>query len=350
MNTMNEPVRPSSRIYVAGHCGLVGSALVQRLRAAGYENLLLRTREQVDLADTAQVERFFAESQPEYVILAAAKVGGILANNNYPADFIVQNLHIETNVITAAHRHAAKRLLFLGSSCIYPRDCPQPIREEFLLTGPLEFTNRAYAIAKIAGVEMCWSYNRQHRTSFLAAMPTNLYGPDDNYDPVTSHVIPGLIRKMHDAKARGATEVELWGTGKPLREFLFSHDAADACLHLLSLPPEALRKILESNTPPIINVGSGEEISILELAKKVAQTVGFQGRLRFDTTKPDGTLRKLLDSSRLHDLGWSAATSLDDGLQKTYTAFLDLHNGNGRSPAPGLTRTGTGAEAPSRTC
>ena len=312
-----------SKIYVAGHLGLVGSAIMRRLQAAGYRNLVTRTHAELELTEQAAVRGFFERERPDQVVLAAARVGGIVANETYPADFIRQNLEIQDNVIHEAWRTGVKRLLFLGSSCIYPRDCPQPIKEEYLLTGPLEATNRAYAIAKIAGVEMCWSYNRQHGCRYLAAMPTNLYGPGDNYDLNASHVIPALIRKMHEARTKGAGEVVVWGTGSPKREFLYSEDAADACLYLLSLPEERYRHLCESRTrPPLVNIGSGEDLSIRELAQIIARVVGFEGRLVFDASKPDGTPRKLLDVSLLTGLGWRYKTRFEDGLKLAYADFL----------------------------
>jgi GDP-L-fucose synthase len=314
-----------AKIYVAGHEGLVGSALVRRLRAGGYSNLALRERRDLDLTDQLAVSSFFENERPEYVFLAAAKVGGILANATYPADFITQNLMIQTNVIQASYRCGVDRLLFLGSSCIYPKLAPQPIKEEYLLTGALEPTNRAYALAKIAGIEMCRSYNRQYQTRFLAAMPTNLYGPRDHYDLDNSHVIPGLIRKMHDAKLSGAAEVVIWGTGTPRREFLYSDAAADACVFLLSLPDDKMSRIThEDGVAPIVNVGCGEDVTIAELAKSIAKVVGFEGRLAFDTSKPDGTPRKLLDVTRLRRLGWSPPPSefLREGLRASYRDFL----------------------------
>ena len=312
---------PQSRIYVAGHRGLVGSALVRRLEAAGHRNIVKRTHAELELGDAAAVRRFFETEKPEYVFLAAAKVGGILANNTYPAQFIAENLAIQTNVIHEAYRAGVQRLLFLGSSCIYPRDCPQPIKEEYLLTGPLEATNRPYAIAKIAGIEMCWSYNRQYGTRFLSVMPTNLYGPGDNYDLQTSHVLPALIRKMHEAKERGEREVVVWGTGTPRREFLYSDDMADACLKLMNLSDDLFDAMLEQYQPPLINVGCGEDVTIRELAETAAKVVGFPGKLVFDTTKPDGTMRKLLDVGRMFSLGWKPAVSLSDGVRLAYRDF-----------------------------
>ena len=321
-------MQQDAKIYVAGHRGLVGSALVRQLQARGYRNLLLRTHAELDLTDAQATDAFFAQEQPDYVFLAAAKVGGIVANNSYPAEFIRDNLAIQTSVIHAAYRHGVQRLLFLGSSCIYPKLAPQPMREDALLTGPLEPTNRPYALAKIAGIEMCWSYNRQYGTKYLAVMPTNLYGPGDNYDLTTSHVIPALIRKFHEAKQRGDRTVTVWGTGTPRREFLFSDDMADGCVFLMQLPDEQYTSLLgsdESKTgvfePPLVNVGVGEDVTIRELAETVADVVGFQGDLSFDTSKPDGTPRKLMDVSRLHAMGWKARTGLRDGLAAAYQAF-----------------------------
>jgi GDP-L-fucose synthase len=312
----------SSRIYVAGHTGLVGSALVARLRALGYNNLILRTRRELDLTDQAAVERFFSETRPEYVFLAAARVGGILANSSLPAAFIFENLRIQTNVIHECYRSSVKRLLFLGSSCIYPRDAAQPLQEESLLTGPLELTNRPYAVAKIAGIEMCWAYNRQYHTQFLAAMPTNLYGPGDNYDSQSSHLVPALIRKMHEAKAANAQRVVLWGTGTPRRELLYSADAADACVFLMRLPQPEIEPIFSSvETPPLVNVGCGADHTVAEIAELVAEVVNYRGSIAFDPAKPDGTPRKLMDTSRLTALGWKAKTHLHDGLVQAYRDF-----------------------------
>ena len=312
----------SSRIYVAGHRGLVGSALVRRLRSGGYNNLMLRTHSELDLTDRQAVRDFFQKERPEYIFLAAAKVGGILANSIDPADFIGQNLMIQTNIIHEAYGIGVRRLLLLGSSCIYPKHAPQPIKEEYLLTGPLEPTNRPYAVAKIAGIEMCWAYNRQFGTHFLAAMPTNLFGPGDRYDLHDSHVVPALLRKMHEAKASQAAEVFIWGSGTPRRAFLYSDDAADACVFLMNLPDNALNSILQDSMPPIVNVGCDMEITIRELAELIADIVGFQGRMVFDSSKPDGTPRKLLDSSRLTALGWRPRTSLREGLKKAYQDFV----------------------------
>jgi GDP-L-fucose synthase len=319
-----------SKIYVAGHRGLVGTAIMRRLAAGGFTNIITRTHAELDLVNQDAVRNFFEREQPEYVLLAAARVGGILANNTYPAEFIYQNLMIQTNVIHSARLAGVKRLLFLGSSCIYPRDCPQPMKEEYLLTGPLESTNRPYAVAKIAGIEQCWSYNRQYGTNFLAVMPTNLYGPGDNYDLNNSHVIPALIRKAHEARQRGDREMVVWGTGKPRREFLYSEDMADACVYLLMLPDEQFEVLLGKGDaptgefqPPLVNIGVGEDIAIRELAEAVRRTVGFEGRITFDSTRPDGTPRKLLDVSRLHALGWKATTSLRAGLARAYQDFVD---------------------------
>jgi len=314
-------MEPDSAIYVAGHRGLVGSALVRRLEALGHRNILKRTHAELELGDAAAVRRFFETEKPEYVFLAAAKVGGILANNTYPAQFIAENLAIQTNVIHEAYRAGVKRLLFLGSSCIYPRDCPQPIKEEYLLTGPLEATNRPYAIAKIAGIEMCWSYNRQYGTRYLSVMPTNLYGPGDNYDLQTSHVLPALIRKMHEAKERGDREVVVWGTGTPRREFLYSDDMADACLLLMNLSDDLFDAMLAQYQPPLVNVGCGEDVTIRELAETAAKVIGFPGKLVFDTTKPDGTMRKLLDVGRMFTLGWKPKVSLESGIGRAYEDF-----------------------------
>jgi GDP-L-fucose synthase len=316
-------MNPEAKIYVAGHGGLVGSAIVRALDRSGYKDLVLRTHAELDLTDQAAVGRFFADERPRYVFLAAAKVGGILANSMYPADFIFQNLLIQTNVIESAFKTGVDRLLVLGSSCIYPKVAVQPMREDSLLSGALEPTNRPYAVAKIAAIEMCWAYNRQYGTRYLAAMPTNLYGPGDNYDLETSHVIPALIRKMHQAKIGDETEVVLWGTGTPRREFLYSDDLADACLFLMNLDQEAFDVLLASESDaPLINVGSGQDQTIRELAEIIAAVVGFEGIVRFDPSKPDGTPRKLLDVSRLSSLGWVQKTSLREGLWLTYQHFL----------------------------
>ena len=340
----------SAKIFVAGHRGLVGSAIVRKLTAEGYVNLVLRTRSELDLCDQPAVARFFNEEQPDYVFLAAARVGGIVANNSYPAEFVYDNLMIQNNIIHHAWQSGVKRLLFLGSSCIYPRLAPQPMKEEYLLTGPLEPTNEPYAVAKIAGITMCRSYNRQYGTKFLAAMPTNLYGPHDNFDLETSHVLPALIRKFHEAKigtrdsGTGNSElsnyesripnpesrVVIWGTGTPYREFLHVDDLADASLFLMNLPDDVFGDLLfpgpQSPVPgpsALINIGTGEEVSIRELALLVKETVGFAGELVFDTSKPDGTPRKLIDCSRLHALGWRHGIALRDGLTSIYGWYLE---------------------------
>jgi GDP-L-fucose synthase len=314
-------LRPDSRIYVAGHRGLVGSAIERQLRSAGFTRIITRAHAELDLRERPAVRRFFEQEKPEYVFLAAARVGGILANDSFPADFIADNLTIQDNVIGEAHAAGVRRLLFLGSSCIYPRDCPQPIREEYILTGPLEPTNRPYAVAKIAGIEMCSAFNRQFGTRYLAVMPTNLYGPGDNYDLAASHVLPALIRKMHEARERGDGEVVIWGTGTPRREFLYSDDMAGACLTLMRLP-EADFGALVDRYPPLVNIGSGTDVTIRELAGIVAAAVGFRGGFRFDASKPDGTPRKLLDVSRLFGMGWRPSLSLEDGVAAAYRDYL----------------------------
>lgn len=287
---MSSFMETSARIFVAGHRGLAGSALVRRLQALGYTNLLLRTHDELDLLDRNATSRFFDRERPEYVFLAAARVGGIIANRDFPADFISQNLDIQNNVLESSLRTGVKRLLFLGSSCIYPKMAPQPMKEEYLLSGPLEFTNRPYAIAKIAGIEMCWAFNRQHGTHYIAAMPTNLYGPGDNYDLQTSHVLPALIRRTHEAIARRENRLVLWGTGTPRREFLYSDDMADACVHLMNLSDSQFENLISvPETPPLINVGSGSDLTIRELASTVCAVMGFDGEIVFDPTKPDGT-------------------------------------------------------------
>jgi GDP-L-fucose synthase len=312
----------NARIYVAGHRGLVGSALMRKLTAAGYKKLLARTHKELDLTNQAAVCDFFAQERPEYVILAAAKVGGILGNNTYPAEFIHQNLAIQTNVIHEAWRTGVKRLLFLGSSCIYPRECPQPMQEEYLMTGPLEATNRPYSVAKIAGIEMCWAYNRQYGTRFLAVMPTNLYGPGDNYNLEMSHVIPALIRKFHEAKASGAKDVVVWGTGTPRREFLYSDDLADGCLFLMNLPEDQLSSLLSPTEVPLLNIGCNKDITIRDLSELVKKIIGFEGSIVWDADKPDGTPRKLLDVSRMQELGWQPRTPFEEGLGKAYADFV----------------------------
>ena len=309
---------PDARIFIAGHRGLVGSAISRELTGLGYTNLLVRTRAELDLEDASAVSRFFQAERPNFVVLAAAKVGGILANNTYPADFIRDNLAIQNNIIDASYHAGVDRLLFLGSSCIYPKLAPQPMPESCLLTGPLEATNRPYALAKIAGIEMCWSYNRQYGTKYLAAMPTNLYGPNDNFDLANSHVLPALIRKTAQAIKDGSSEVTVWGTGTPRRELLYSDDLAKACVFLLNLDPATYNTLLSETEPPLINIGTGEDVTIRELAETVARVLGFSGNLHFDTTKPDGTPRKLMDVSRLHALGWHHTTSLEQGIATTW--------------------------------
>jgi GDP-L-fucose synthase len=312
-----------ARIYVAGHRGLVGSAIVRQLRADGHLNLLLRTHAELDLTDAAATREFFAREKPEHVFLAAARVGGIQANQQFPADFVRDNLLIQTNVIHEAWRAGVQRLLFLGSSCIYPRLAPQPMQESDLLTGPLEATNRPYALAKIAGIEMCWSYNRQHGTRFLAAMPTNLYGPGDNHDLDTSHVIPALLRKFHEARVMARPSVTVWGSGEPRREFMYSDDMAAACVFLMNLPAATFDSLLGSDEaltgrfePPLINIGVGEDLSIRELAETIRQVTGYQGEIVFDRSKPDGTPRKLMDVSCLSALGFQPKVSLREGLRR----------------------------------
>jgi GDP-L-fucose synthase len=314
-------MKKDSLIYVAGHRGLVGSAICRNLRRQGFERLLLRSRAELDLTNAIAVRSFFELERPEYVFLAAAKVGGILANNTYPADFIRENLIIETNVIDACYRARVDRLLFLGSSCIYPKLCPQPIKEEYLLTGPLEPTNSPYAVAKIAGIEMCSSYNRQYNTKYLAAMPANLYGPGDNFDPQNSHVLAALIRKVAEAKAAGRKQIEVWGTGTPRRELLFSEDLAEACVFLMNLDETRYSSLLEG--VPLINIGTGKDVTIRELAEQVCEALSFQGELRFDTTRPDGTPQKLLDVTRIQSLGWHSTTTLTEGIALTYEAFKE---------------------------
>lgn len=325
MTIMNNSHLAGSKVYVAGHRGLAGSAIMRRLERERCEQIVSRTHAELDLADQAAVIRFFAEEHPEYVFLAAAKVGGIVANNTRPAEFIHDNLAIQTNVIQAAYDFGVKRLLFLGSSCIYPRDCPQPIKEEYMLTGPLEPTNRPYAVAKIAGIEMCWAFNRQYGTQYVAAMPTNLYGPNDNYNLTSSHVLPALLRKMHEAKKSGTAEVPVWGTGSARREFLHSDDMADACVFLMNLPDEVYGPIARSESlAPLLNVGCGEDLTVRELAELIRDVVGFQGRLVFDESKPDGTPRKLLDLSRMKELGWQAEIALREGLESVYREYLTI--------------------------
>lgn len=313
MSERATPLPRTAKIYVAGHRGMVGSALVRRLRAGGYENLVTRTHAELDLGDQAATRAFMQAEKPDFVFLAAAKVGGIQANNTYRADFLYQNLMIEANVIQAAHAAGVDRLLFLGSSCIYPRDCPQPIREEYLLTGPLEQTNEPYAIAKIAGIKLCESYNRQHGSHYASVMPTNLYGPNDNYDLANSHVLPALLRKAHEAKLRGDQKLVVWGSGRPMREFLHVDDMADACVFLME----------KGVTEGLYNVGTGTDVTIRELAETIEDVVGFEGELEFDASKPDGTPRKLLSVERMHELGWRHKIALRQGIESVYADFLE---------------------------
>ncbi len=311
----------NAKIFVAGHRGLVGSAITEHLGSLGYNNLLLRSRSELDLTNQLAVEKFFAEEKPEYVFMAAAKVGGIHANSHYPAEFFYDNIAIQTNVIHNAWKNKVRRLLFLGSSCIYPKMAPQPMKESYLLSGPLEPSNRPYALAKVAGIEMCWSYNRQYGTKFLSVMPTNMYGKGDNYHPENSHVIPALIRKFCEAKKRGDSEVVIWGSGAPKREFMHNSDLADACVFLMNLPDMEYEKLLGDNDPesldfrpPLVNVGVGKDISIKELAELMKEITGFSGNIVFDTSKPDGTMRKLLDISIMSGIGWKAKIGLRDGI------------------------------------
>jgi GDP-L-fucose synthase len=302
-----------AKIYIAGHRGMVGSGIVRRLQSAGYTNLLTRTHAELDLTQQGSVAQWMAQEKPDYVFLAAAKVGGIHANNTYRGEFIYQNMMMEANIVHTAWQAGVKRLLFLGSSCIYPRDCPQPIKEEYLLTGPLEPTNEPYAIAKIAGIKLCESYNRQYGTQYVSVMPTNLYGPNDNYDLNNSHVLPALIRKAHEAKLRGDASYVVWGSGNPMREFLYVDDMADACVFLMER---------EDICDGLFNVGTGQDVTIRELALTVMEVVGFKGKIVFDASKPDGTPRKLLNVDRMRDLGWAAKTSLREGIAKAYSDFL----------------------------
>lgn len=297
-----------SKIYVAGHKGLVGSSIMRHLQKEGYTNIIVRDRSELDLTSQISVAEFFKTESPEYVFLAAARVGGIIANDIYPVDFIRDNLLIQTNIIEGAYKNGVKKLLFLGSSCVYPKLAPQPIKEEYLMTSELEPTNKAYAIAKIAGIVMCQSYNKQHGTDFISVMPTNLYGPNDNFDPETSHVLPALIRKFHDAKEQGKSEVVLWGTGSPMREFLYVDDLASACVYLMD----------HYDGSEVINIGTGVDMTIKDLAELIKKEVGYMGNIVWDTTKPDGTPRKLLDVSKLHNLGWKHSTELAEGIKMVY--------------------------------
>jgi len=306
----------NAKIFVTGHRGMVGSAIVRRLQGEGYANVLVQTRSELDLLDQAAVHQFLAHEKPDYIFIAAAKVGGIQANNLYRADFIYENLMIEANLIHGAHAAGVQRLMFLGSSCIYPRDCPQPIREDYLLTGPLEQTNEPYALAKIAGIKLCESYNAQYGRQYVCLMPTNLYGPNDNYDLANSHVLPALLRKAHEAKQRGDSEYVVWGTGTPRREFLYVDDLAEACVQLMKA----------GYTGPLLNVGTGEDVTIRELAETVMRVVGFGGRVVYDASKPDGTPRKLLDVSRIRALGWTPKVGLEDGIRRAYRAAPFAHS------------------------
>lgn len=309
---MTSPISKNAKIFVAGHKGMVGSAIVRNLEAKGYNNILTQSRQELDLLDQKSVKSYLKHEQPDYIFIAAAKVGGIQANNVYRADFIYQNLMIEANLIHGAHEANIQRLCFLGSSCIYPRDCPQPIKEEYLLTGPLEQTNEPYAIAKITGIKLCESYNRQYNRQYISAMPTNLYGPNDNYDLNNSHVLPALIRKAHEAKKNNEPTLTVWGTGTPRREFLYVDDLAEACVFLMETGYDG----------PLLNVGTGEDVTIRELAETVKEIVGFKGELVFDTSKPDGTPRKLLDVTKLKALGWRAKVTLDAGIKSAYEDFM----------------------------
>jgi len=313
----------NAKIYVAGHNGLAGSALVKKLKSLGYGNIITRTHAELDLTRQEAVESFFAKEKPEFVILAAAKVGGIVANNTYPAEFIRDNLAIQTNVIHSAWENNVERLIFLGSSCIYPRACPQPMQESHLLTGPLEPTNEPYAIAKIAGIKMCQSYNRQYGTRFFAVMPTNLYGPNDNFNLETSHVLPALIRKFHEAKQNNAPAVTVWGTGKPRREFLHVDDFADACIHIFNLGDDSFDSLIHAYDTPLVNIGCGRDTTIKALAEMIREITGFSGDMTFDTARPDGTPQKLLDVSRLKEIGWTYSISLKEGIRETYQWCLE---------------------------
>ena len=315
----------TSLVFIAGYTGLVGSAIVRKLQADGYTNLLLKTQDELNLENQFEVIKFFAEHKPEYVFLSAAKVGGILANNTYPADFIYSNLMIQTNVIHAAYQIGVKRLIFLGSSCIYPKLAPQPLKEEYLLTGKLEATNESYAIAKIAGIKMCEAYNRQYGVNFISIMPTNLYGPNDNFDLQTSHVLPAMIRKFHDAKLSKSQEIFLWGTGAPKREFLHVDDLASACVLLMELDEKNLTTILFFPNS-LVNVGVGEDMSIKELAELIKKIVGYNGEVKWDTTKPDGTSRKVLDVSKICSLGWTHKINIEQGIIQVYQWYLNKSN------------------------
>jgi GDP-L-fucose synthase len=322
-----EHIDETSRIFVAGHRGLVGSAITRRLQARGFKSVVLRSRAELDLLDGRAVANFFDHEGIDAVVLAAAKVGGIIANRDMPAEFIQQNLVIQTNVLHEAWRRGICRVLFLGSSCIYPRECPQPMREAHLLTGPLEPTNSAYAVAKIAGIEMCRAYNHQYGTRFLAAMPTNMYGPGDNFDLQTSHVLPALVRKFVEAIESNAREVVVWGSGEPRREFLHSDDLADACVALLTLPIDALDRFIASDYYPLVNIGYGDDVTIRELAELIARLAGFRGKLLFDRSRPDGTPRKLMDSTRMRSIGWAPRVSLEQGVAQVIELFRQQRQG-----------------------
>ena len=316
-------MQKESTIYIAGHLGLVGSAIVKNLESKGYTNLIYRTHKELELMNQEDVAKFFEEEKPEYVILAAAKVGGIMANNTYRADFIYENLQVQNNIIHQSYLHKVKKLLFLGSTCIYPKNSPQPMKEEYLLTSPLEYTNEPYAVAKIAGIKMCESYNLQYGTNFISVMPTNLYGPNDNFDLETSHVLPALLRKMHEAKIDNKPQVEVWGSGKPRREFLYSEDMADACVFIME--NRDFINTYNNNQQEIrnthINIGTGVDISIKELAQTIKEIVGYKGKLYFNDTKPDGTILKLTDPSKLNNLGWKHSVTLEDGIRTVYESF-----------------------------
>lgn len=326
MNNQNLYISADAKIYVAGHNGMVGSAIVRQLKALGYANIVTRAHAELDLTNQSAVNAFFNAERPQFVFLAAAKVGGIHANNVYRGEFIYQNMMIQNNVIHAAYQNGVDRLMFLGSSCIYPKQAPQPIKEEYLLTGPLEQTNQPYAIAKISGIELCWSYNRQYDTKYLAVMPTNLYGPGDNYHPENSHVIPALIRRAHEYKLNNQPEFVVWGTGTPRREFMYSEDMANACVYLMTLSEPEYDFFLNETNPPLVNIGTGEDITIAELAQTVCDVVGYGGEIVFDTTKPDGTMRKLLDVSLLNSRGWKAETQLKEGLRIAYDDFVSRYS------------------------
>lgn len=311
----------SAKIYVAGHRGLAGSAIYRELENQGYQNIQTKSHEELDLENKKNTLEFICDSKPDVVFLAAAKVGGIKANNSYPVDFLIKNLSIQSNVIQASHKANVKRLIFLGSSCVYPKNCPQPMKEEYLLTSELESTNRPYALAKIAGIEMCWSFNRQFNTKYLAAMPTNLYGLNDHYDLENSHVLPALIKKIHDAINFKSPEIEIWGSGNPLREFLFSNDLASALVLLMNLDEKKFRFLVEKNRCPLINIGSGEEVSIKQLALLICEIMNYKGRLKFNTSMPDGPMQKFIDSSLIFNFGWQPGTDLKKGISLAYEDF-----------------------------